>query len=87
MKSLLILFTALLVGCTVVPVQREFPKVPDEIKAACPDLKLVDEKETKLSAVISVVADNYARYHECKIKIDLWIEWYNNQKKIYESVK
>lgn len=86
MRILLLSIVLFLAGC-VTPVKREFPKVPDEIKAACPDLKLVKEDEKKLSEVISVVADNYARYHECKLKVDLWIEWYNNQKKIFESVK
>lgn len=87
MKIILLSLIVFLTGCTVVPVQREFPKVPDEIRTACPDLSLIKEDEKKLSEVISVVADNYARYHECKIKVDLWIEWYNSQKKIFESVK
>jgi len=86
-KTLIVLCTVFLAGCITVPTKREFPKVPAEIKEACPDLSLVDEKETKLSSVISVISENYGKYHDCKIKIDLWIEWYDKQKKIFESVK
>ena len=31
--------------------------------------------------------DNYAEYHKCRIKVDSWIEWYDSQRKIFESVK
>lgn len=86
MKYLLI--AVLLTGCsTTVTVHQKFPSVPDDLKQACPELKLVDESTTKLSDVVSVVSDNYATSKECKIRVDSWIEWYNTQKKIYESVK
>jgi hypothetical protein len=88
MKHLLILLTVLsLVGCsTAVPVKRTFPNVPEELKISCPELKETNET-TKLSEVIAVVVDNYGQYHECRVKVDTWIEWYNAQKAIFESVK
>jgi shikimate kinase len=88
MKRLLILLAIVsLIGCaTSVPVQRTFPNVPAELKVACPELKETQET-TKLSEVISVVVDNYGQYHECRAKVDTWIEWYNAQKTIFESVK
>lgn len=87
MKNLLILIPFLLVGCTTpTPVKRNFPEVPQEIKVACPDLKEVQPTE-KLSDVLKVVVDNYAQYHECRAKVDAWVEWYNNQKQIFDSVK
>jgi hypothetical protein len=52
---------------------------------ACPDLKTTEPTE-KLSEVLNVVVDNYGQYHECKIKVDTWVEWYNTQKNIFESV-
>jgi len=86
-KLVLILPTLLLAGClTSVPVKRNFPEVPQELMEACPDLKQTEQTE-KLSEVIRVVADNYSEYHECRIKVDAWIEWYNTQKQIFESVK
>jgi hypothetical protein len=89
MKSLLILLLSavLLTGCADVPVARHFPEVPSDLLVACPDLKLVDPNTTKLSDVVGVVAENYGQYQECKIKIDMWAEWYKSQKQIFESIK
>ena len=89
MKRLLLILPAfLLVGCfsTTAPVKRNFPEVPQELMTACPDLKQV-EKTEQLSKVITVVAENYGQYHECRAKVDYWIDWYNTQKKIFDSVR
>lgn len=86
MRYLIIVSLLCLSACTSVPVARHFPEVPEELKVACVDLKDTPET-TKLSEVISVVVDNYMQYHECRIKTDAWIEWYNSQKKIFEEVK
>jgi hypothetical protein len=85
-KLLVILPLMLLVGCVATPVKRNFPEVPQELMEACPDLQQTDST-TKLSEVLKVVTNNYSQYHECKIKVDTWIEWYNTQKQIFESVK
>jgi len=37
--------------------------------------------------LLSVVADNYGQYKECQISVELWNEWYQEQKKIFDSVK
>ena len=87
MKHLITLLVVLtLAGCAV-PVTRHFPEAPDELKVACPDLKETDPSTVKLSEVITVVTDNYSQYHECRIKVDTWIMWYNSQKEIFNSVK
>ena len=53
---------------------------------ACVQLtKLADD--VKLSDVSRTVAANYNTYYECAVKTDAWIEWYQVQQKIYESVK
>jgi hypothetical protein len=91
MKYLAALLPLLLCGCLAttqpVSVKQTWPTVPDELKETCPDLKQVPDDTEKLSVLITVVADNYGEYKECKLKVDNWIEWYNTQKKIYESVK
>jgi hypothetical protein len=88
MKSLIILITAvMLTGCLATPVKRTFPDVPKELMEICPDLIMVQEDTTKLSEVMKVVTTNYSQYHECRIKNDMWIEWYKTQKQIFESVK
>lgn len=89
MKKFLLLLPAvvLLTGCLATPVKRNFPEVPAELKTACPDLKTLDTSTEQLSKVITVVTDNYAQYHECKLKVDMWILWYGKQKEIFDSVK
>jgi hypothetical protein len=86
MKIAIVALTILLTACTTVPVERKFPEVPVELMQACPDLKQVNPT-TKLSEVVDIVVSNYGQYKECQIKVDSWIDWYNNQKKIFESVK
>jgi hypothetical protein len=89
MKLLLLLIPAfLLTGClTTVPVKRNFPEVPQELIEACPDLKQIDKGTQQLSKVIGVVTENYTQYHECRVKVDNWILWYNSQKKIFDEVR
>lgn len=81
-----ILGVLLLSGCSLFPTKREFPPVPNDLKERCPNLKATPPT-TKLSEVISVVKENYSEYHECAEKVDSWNEWYDKQKKIYDSVK
>ena len=86
MRLLLVVALLVLTGCTTAPVKRNFPEVPADLKQTCPDLKQTDNTE-KLSEVLKVVVDNYGQYHECRVKTDAWIEWYNSQKQIFDSVK
>ena len=86
MKRLLLIGLLILSGCTSVPVVMKFPEVPADMLTACPDLKQTPET-TKLSEVLPVVVDNYGQYYTCKDTVDSWIDWYNNQKKIFDSIK
>jgi hypothetical protein len=86
MKYSLLILPFLLAGCLATPVKRNFPEVPAELKVSCPDLQKVKD-DAKLSDVISTVSTNYTQYHECRAKVDTWVEWYTNQKDIFESVK
>jgi hypothetical protein len=86
-RSLVLTTVILLTGCGVTtPVKRTFPEVPAELKQACPDLLQTAPTE-KLSDVLDVITKNYSQYHECRIKVDTWIEWYAKQKEIFDSVK
>jgi hypothetical protein len=86
MKHLIIVTALLITGCTTVPVTVKFPDVPKDMLVACPDLKQIAET-TKLSEVLPVVVDNYGQYYACKDSVDSWIDWYNSQKKIFDSIK
>ena len=85
MKYLLLVL--LLTGCsTTVPVTSKFPEPPKYSLQTCPQLQLLKEG-SKLSEVATTVTINYSTYYECAVKNDAWIEWYQIQKNIYESVK
>lgn len=82
-----VVFLLTLEGCsTTVPVTAKFPDVPERLLVKCPDLQKVND-EAKLSDVAKTVTVNYSTYYECAVKHDAMIEWYQIQKKIYESVK
>lgn len=82
----LILSVLLLAGCsTAVPVKQKFPEVPNEMLVKCEPLNEVGS-DVKLSEIAKTIANNYKLYHECSIKSDAWVEWYNIQRSIFEEV-
>ena len=86
MRSAVVVSFLLLTGCVATPVAREFPAVPASFTTAC--AALIDVPATdKLSVVLDTVTRNYAQYQECSIRVDAWNQWYNEQKKIFDSVK
>jgi hypothetical protein len=87
-KILLVGVIFMLTGCasTPTPVAIKFPLAPADLTKACPDLKLVDPKTDKLSAVLDTVTDNYITYYQCKATVQDWIEWYNTQKGIFDRM-
>jgi len=88
MKKLIAVISLLaLAGCsTTVAVKRNFPEAPEAIMVKCPDLAQLKD-DAKLSDVAKTVTLNYTAYYECGVKLDAWIEWYQTQKKIFETVK
>lgn len=87
MKKLFIAASIFLSGCVGVPVKTTFPNVPDELLKECPELIEISPNTTKLSDTIAVITENYGLYHECRIKSQLWVEWYVQQKQIYNDIK
>lgn len=85
MKFLLVALIIMLSGCSsIVPVKRKFPDAPDTLLKSCPELKKIEKTDPLLSEVIKSVTQNYTLYHECSLKNDAWIEWYNQQKKTFD---
>lgn len=73
-------------GCsTVVPVSAKFPSIPESLLEKCPQLKMIDGDSATMSQFTKTVVINYTTYYECAVKNDAWIEWYQIQKKLYES--
>ena len=85
---LIIMVVSLMAGCgTTAPVVAKFPEPPGRgATTACPDLKKLDNG-ARLSDVANTVNINYQTYWECAVKVDTWIQWYSNQKLIFESVR
>mgnify|MGYP000934263066 FL=1 len=87
MKYLVCFFLILMTGCsTVVPVKSRLPDLPERLMVKCPQLEKVSETPT-LSDVAKTITNNYTTYYDCAVKHDAFIEWYNIQKNIFESVK
>jgi hypothetical protein len=86
MKYFACFLLVLVTGCSSVPIAPKFPEVPERILQKCPQLEKLSE-ESKLSDIAKTVTNNYTTYYECAVKHDAFIEWYQVQKKIYESVK
>jgi hypothetical protein len=87
MKLLIAILALSLSACVSVPVERKFPKAPEELMTACPDLQTIPAGTTQLSVVVEAVTANYGQYQMCQTKNDTWIDWYNKQKEIFDSVK
>lgn len=80
----ILLITLLLSGCsTSVPVARKFPDAPETLMTPCVSLKKIEKEDPLLSEIIKIVTENYTLYHECALKSESWIEWYNVQKKTF----
>jgi hypothetical protein len=87
MKYIVILLMLCLSACTSVPVVPKFPDSPGKnTLERCPKLQQLKDNPT-LSDVSKTIAENYGTYYECAVKADMWIEWYQIQKKIYEDIK
>lgn len=88
MKKLIMVLCVALAGCsTTVPVARKFPEVPATLTEPAAKLQPLTTDNPQLSDLISNANDNYTEYYRLKEKYNSWIEWYNTQREIFESVK
>jgi len=88
MKILILSLTLLLISCaTSVPVAPKFPDAPQILKEKCENLRKIDGDKVAITEMLKVVIHNYSLYYECSTKVEGWQEWYDTQKKIYESIK
>ena len=88
MRTLLVIVTLLFAGCsTTVPVTAKFPAAPAALVEKCPQLKKLQGDQVSIVDLHTTVVENYTSYHECSVKVEAWQEWYDAQKKIFESVK
>lgn len=85
-----ILFTAIfacvmiLSGCSAVPIKQSFPTAPESLLQ--PPLEMSPANEsTKLSDFLLTVTDNYSICDSNANRLQSWIDWYTEQKRIFEE--
>lgn len=88
MKYIILSLALIMTGCATkaVPIVVKFPQAPTTLLEKCASLNTLPA-DSKLSDVANIVTQNYALYHECAIKQDAWIDWYQQQKEIFDNVK
>ena len=64
-----------------------FPEVPANLLEPTSNLQPLPENKKTLTDLIENANENFGTYYQLKSKYEAWQEWYNSQKKIYESVK
>jgi len=83
-----ILLAFLITACsTVVPVTQNFPAAPAVLLEKCPELKTIQGERISIVDFTKTVSENYTTYHQCAGRTDAWIDWYGQQKKIWEQMK
>ena len=88
MKIALLGIVSLLAACsTAVPLTQRFPDAPDMLKDKCPELKIIQGEKVSIVDFTKTVSENYTTYYQCAGKNDAWIDWYNQQKKIWEQLQ
>lgn len=88
MKYSVIFLVVLLTGCsTSVPVKMKFPDVPESLMTKCEDLEKLPKDTKQLSVTAESVVKNYSKYHQCRIKVEEWQEWYKANKKLQDDIK
>lgn len=84
-----IILAFLMTGCsTTAPVIMKFPEVPQVLKEPAGKLLPLDtNKKIELNDIIENANENAGKYYELRERYNAWIDWYTEQKKIFELVK
>lgn len=90
MRIITLSLALLISSCSIfkqpVPIAPQWPEVPAELKKKCEALKTVAGDKVSLTDMMKVIVENYTLHYECSTKVDGWNDWYNSQKKVYETV-
>lgn len=87
-KLAAVFLVALITGCsTTAPVVMKFPDAPAALKEPADKLTPVIKENPQLSDIIENANENAGKYYELREKYRSWQEWYEQQKRIFDSVK
>ena len=88
MKIVLLGISILLTACsTAVPLTQSFPAAPDMLMEKCPPLKIIEGEKISIVDFTRTVSENYMTYYQCAGRAEAWIDWYTQQKKIWEQTQ
>jgi hypothetical protein len=88
MRIVLLGVVSLLAACsTAVPVTQSFPDAPVMLMEKCPELKTIQGEKISIVDFTKTVSENYMTYYQCAGKQEAWIDWYNQQKNIWDETK
>ena len=88
MKIVLLGISILLTACsTAVPLTQSFPAAPDMLMEKCPVLKIIEGEKVTIIDFTKTVSENYTTYYQCAGRTDAWIDWYRQQKKIWDEIR
>ena len=88
MRIALLGLVSLLTACsTAVPLTQSFPQAPAMLMEKCPELKIIVGEKVTIVDFTKTVSENYTTYYQCAGRADAWIDWYNQQKKIWEGLQ
>lgn len=85
MKLILILLILLASCSSTVPVTQKFPTAPELLQEPCSKLQTITGEKISIVDFTKTVTANYTLYHECSAKNSAWLEWYQKQKRVFES--
>lgn len=88
MRIALLGIVSLLAACsTAVPLTPSFPQAPAVLMEKCPELKIIVGEKVSIVDFTKTVSENYTTYYQCAGRTDAWIDWYQQQKKIWEQLQ
>jgi hypothetical protein len=83
-----IILAFLITACsTAVPVTQKFPEAPDMLMEKCPELKTIQGEKISIVDFTKTVSENYTTYYQCAAGKEAWIDWYDQQRKIWDQVR
>jgi hypothetical protein len=86
MRYCLILVLLLTACSTTVPVKRRFPDADPVMMQPAPPLVTLPADTQDLDQLLNNSAENFGQYRALTHQLQMWQEWYQRQRELFESV-